>query len=131
MLAAREVLFQAKYRIITPTGHLCCGRPLYDFGMLDMAKRYLLKVLDALGPELEKGTAVVVLEPSCASVFRAELCNLLPRDPRCGATAGSDVLLSEFLVRFAPEYQPRRAGREDGGAWALPPPGDVWAWRTR
>ena len=27
---------------------LCCGRPLYDFGMLDRAKRLLLKILDTL-----------------------------------------------------------------------------------
>ena len=106
MLAARKVLLKANCRIITPRRHLCCGRPLYDFGMLDVAKRYLLKVLDALGPELEKGTAVVVLEPSCASVFRDELCNLLPKDPRAARLRDQTFLLSEFLVRFAPEYQP-------------------------
>ena len=40
--------------------------------MLDMAKRYLLDSMDALEAELAAGTPIVVLEPSCASVFRDE-----------------------------------------------------------
>jgi len=33
-----------------PARSLCCGRPLYDFGMLDTAKRLLREILEALGP---------------------------------------------------------------------------------
>ena len=106
MMAAREVLSQAKFRILTPKGHLCCGRPLYDFGMLDTAKKYLLKILDVLEPELKKRTPVVVLEPSCASVFRDELCNLLPNDPRAARLRDQTYLLSELLVKFAPDWTP-------------------------
>jgi Fe-S oxidoreductase len=29
-------------------GHLCCGRPLYDFGLLGAAEKYLLHVLDTM-----------------------------------------------------------------------------------
>jgi Fe-S oxidoreductase len=47
-----------------------------------------------------------VLEPSCASVFRDELTNLLPDDPRAQQLKSSTHLLSEFLVRRAPHYQP-------------------------
>jgi FAD/FMN-containing dehydrogenase/Fe-S oxidoreductase len=106
LLAAREVLFQAKFRILTPKAHLCCGRPLYDFGMLDTAKQYLLRILDVLEPQLLEKTPIVVLEPSCASVFRDELCNLLPNDPRAAQLRDSTYLLSEFLVKFAPSYTP-------------------------
>ena len=38
-----------------PHDHLCCGRPLYDFGMLDNAKQYLQQILQALGPALTLG----------------------------------------------------------------------------
>ncbi len=49
---------------------MCCGRPLYDYGFLGMAEKWLLHILDVLRPDIQDGTPVVVLEPSCASVFR-------------------------------------------------------------
>ena len=106
MRAAYEVLASAGFRVSLPAKHLCCGRPLYDFGMLDTAKDYLLKILDALEPQLAAGTPIVVLEPSCASVFRDELTNLLPHDPRAVKLRNQTLLLSEFLVKHAPGYTP-------------------------
>lgn len=104
--AAHTVLTQAGFAVQLPAKHLCCGRPLYDFGLLDTAKQYLLKVLDALAPQLADGSPIVVLEPSCASVFRDELCDLLPNDPRAKKLRDQTFLLSEFLVRRAPHYKP-------------------------
>jgi FAD/FMN-containing dehydrogenase/Fe-S oxidoreductase len=106
MQAAHEVLTSAGFAVQLPTKHLCCGRPLYDFGLLDTAKQYLLKVLDALAPQLAAETPIVVLEPSCASVFRDEICNLLPNDPRAAKLCDQTLLLSEFLVKYAPNYTP-------------------------
>jgi FAD/FMN-containing dehydrogenase/Fe-S oxidoreductase len=106
MRAAHHVLTSAGFRVSLPTQHLCCGRPLYDFGMLDTAKDYLLKILDALTPQLHSGTPIVVLEPSCASVFRDELTNLLPNNPQAIKLREQTFLLSEFLVKHAPGYQP-------------------------
>ncbi len=106
MSAAYDVLVSAGFNVTLPKQHLCCGRPLYDFGMLDTAKEYLLKVLDALAPQLAAGTPIVVLEPSCASVFRDELPNLLPNDPRSAKLSSQTLLLSEFLVKHAPHYRP-------------------------
>jgi FAD/FMN-containing dehydrogenase/Fe-S oxidoreductase len=106
MRAAHQVLTTAGFRVTLPTQHLCCGRPLYDFGMLDTAKEYLLKTLNALTPQLAAGTPIVVLEPSCASVFRDELTNLLPNDPRAAKLRDQTFLLSEFLVKHAPHYRP-------------------------
>ena len=106
MQAAYEVLTGAGFAVLLPKQHLCCGRPLYDFGLLDTAKEYLLKVLDALAPQLDAGTPIVVLEPSCASVFRDELCNLLPHDTRAAKLRDQTFLLSEFLVKHAPHYTP-------------------------
>ena len=104
--AAYEVLATAGFRVRVLDRHVCCGRPLYDFGMLDRAKRYLLDSMDALQAELSAGIPIVVLEPSCASVFRDEASNLFPDDPRSAKVKRQVMLLSEFLVKHAPDYKP-------------------------
>jgi len=110
--AAHQILTAAGFRVTTPTQHLCCGRPLYDFGMLETAKDYLLKTLDALTAQLQSGTPIVVLEPSCASVFRDELTNLLPNDSRAQKLRDQTFLLSEFLIKYAPNYRPPQIDRK-------------------
>jgi len=104
--AALEVLENAGFTVKCPQDALCCGRPLYDFGMLTEAKRYLTKVMDALSAEIDVGVPIVVLEPSCASVFRDELRNLFPRDARASRLRQQTFLLSEFLENHAPGYAP-------------------------
>jgi FAD/FMN-containing dehydrogenase/Fe-S oxidoreductase len=110
--AAVEVLRDAGFAVRVPQSHLCCGRPLYDFGMLDKAKQYLLRVMTALSAQIDAGTPIVVLEPSCASVFRDELHNLFPADPRAARLRGQTFLLSEFLERQASGYQPPSLSRK-------------------
>ena len=103
--AAVEVLEAAGFRVSIPETILCCGRPLYDFGMLNRAKRLLLKLLDSLAPEIESGISIVVLEPSCAAVFRDELINLFPQDERAHKLSQQTFLLSEFLEKKAAHLQ--------------------------
>jgi FAD/FMN-containing dehydrogenase/Fe-S oxidoreductase len=105
--AAFDVLTGAGFRVKVLQRHVCCGRPLYDFGMLDKARRYLIDAMDALSVELAAGTPIVMLEPSCASVFRDEAVNLMPDDPRTAKLKAQTMVLSEFLVRHAPEYRPK------------------------
>jgi FAD/FMN-containing dehydrogenase/Fe-S oxidoreductase len=111
--AAVEVLEAAGFEVAVPRAHLCCGRPLYDVGMLDRAKRLLLQIMDELLPEIEAQTPIVVLEPSCAAVFRDELTNLFPTDDRAAALSKQVFLLSEFLEQRAKDFPlpelPRRA----------------------
>ena len=102
--AAFEVLTHAGFSVKVPRSHLCCGRPLYDFGMLDKAKQYLQRILRLLASEIDAGLPIVVLEPSCASVFRDELRNLVPEDARADRLRRQTFLLSEFLQQHA--YQP-------------------------
>jgi FAD/FMN-containing dehydrogenase/Fe-S oxidoreductase len=108
-IAAYEVLGAAGFGVRVPMGHLCCGRPLYDFGMLDRAKTYLRTVMDALGREIDAGVPMVVLEPSCASVFRDELRNLFPDDARAERLRKQTFVLSEFLATHAPDFAPALA----------------------
>jgi FAD/FMN-containing dehydrogenase/Fe-S oxidoreductase len=100
--AAVDVLEAAGFRVVVPQANLCCGRPLYDFGMLDRAEKLLLEILDQLEPEIEAGIPVVGLEPSCVAVFRDELINLFPHDERAQALSRQTFLLSEFLERNSP-----------------------------
>jgi FAD/FMN-containing dehydrogenase/Fe-S oxidoreductase len=98
--AAVEVLENAGFCVELPQGNLCCGRPLYDFGMLDRAENLLLQILDALAPEIEAGIPIVGLEPSCVSVFRDELTNLFPHDERARRLSRQTFLFSEFLENY-------------------------------
>jgi FAD/FMN-containing dehydrogenase/Fe-S oxidoreductase len=111
--AAVEVLEAAGFEVTVPRAYLCCGRPLYDVGLLDRAQRLLLQIMDELLPEIEAGTPIVVLEPSCAAVFRDELTNLFPKDERAQALSKQVLLLSEFLELHARDFRlpqlPRRA----------------------
>jgi len=111
-LAAAAVLKHAGFGVRVPGTHLCCGRPLYDFGMIDRAREYLQQIMEALGPEIDAGVPIVVLEPSCASVFRDELRNLFPTEARAERLRNQTFLLSEFVQRHAPEYQPPRLARK-------------------
>jgi Fe-S oxidoreductase len=106
--AALSVLQRAGFDVAIPGQPLCCGRPLYDFGMLDRAKQYLRSIMTALGTAIDAGVPIVVLEPSCASVFRDELTNLFPNDPRASRLRSQTFLLSEFLDTRAPGYEPPR-----------------------
>jgi Fe-S oxidoreductase len=98
-IAAANVLESAGSEVLVPAGHFCCGRPLYDYGFLEMAKGYLRRLLNALGPEIDRGTPMVVLEPSCCSVFRDELTGLFPGLPRAEKLKRQTFTLAGFLER--------------------------------
>jgi FAD/FMN-containing dehydrogenase/Fe-S oxidoreductase len=110
--AAVEVLEAAGFRVIVPKANLCCGRPLYDHGMLDRAQALLLQILDELSPEIEAGIPIVGLEPSCVAVFRDELVNLFPHDERAQALSRQTFLLSEFLETSAKNFPIPRLNRK-------------------
>jgi Fe-S oxidoreductase len=104
--AAVEALEDAGFRVTIPSVRLCCGRPLYDHGMLDLAKSLLRQILEALRGEIRAGVPIVGLEPSCVSVFRDELAGLLPDDPDAQLLGAQTYLCTEFLARRAPGYRP-------------------------
>jgi Fe-S oxidoreductase len=104
--AALEVLEAAGFEVLVPQAPLCCGRPLYDYGMLDTARRLLRRTLRTLRPQIARGIPMVALEPSCGAVFRDELLNLLPNDEDAKRLHDQTFLLSEFLERYAPEFRP-------------------------
>ena len=110
--AALEVLEATGFEVTCSRRPLCCGRPLYDFGMLEKAKNNLCQIMSALGPSIDVGLPIVILEPSCASVFRDELHSLFPSDERAGRLRKQTFLLSEFLQNHAPGYVPPPLSRK-------------------
>ncbi|PTL76027.1 FAD-binding and (Fe-S)-binding domain-containing protein [Vitiosangium sp. GDMCC 1.1324] len=99
--SALEVLEDAGFEVVVPQGFLCCGRPLYDFGMLPTAKWLLRRTLKSLRKEIEDGVPLVGLEPSCVSVFRDELRNLFPDAGLAEQLRRQTFLFSEFLDKYA------------------------------
>ncbi|TCS39376.1 FAD/FMN-containing dehydrogenase [Paucimonas lemoignei] len=95
--AAVAVLEHVGCEVIVPRIHLCCGRPLYEFGMLDRAREYLQAVMRALSDDIRDGTPIVGLEPACVSVFREELPNLFPYNEQAKRLEKQIFLLSEYL----------------------------------
>ncbi len=104
LVAGTEVLEAVGFEVKVPKQMLCCGRPLYDFGMLKTAKRLLKDTLDALRDDIRRGTSVVGLEPSCVSVFRDELCNLFPHDEDAKRLKLQTYTLAEFLEKEAKDF---------------------------
>jgi Fe-S oxidoreductase len=111
MKATVEVLEDAGYRVIVPQESLCCGRPLYDYGMLDTAEAFLKRLVKTLAPYVREGTKVVGVEPSCVAAFRDERPNLLPHDEDARRLTRNTLTLAEFLVNEA-NYEPPRLDRQ-------------------
>lgn len=93
--AAVRVLERQGHRVEAVTD-VCCGRPRYAEGMLDAARRdgtRLVDRLDAVGGD----TPVVWLEPSCLSVVRDELPDLVGGEAM-GRVAQRSRTLAELVV---------------------------------
>jgi FAD/FMN-containing dehydrogenase/Fe-S oxidoreductase len=101
-IAAVHVLEAAGWRVTIPERMLCCGRPLYDWGMLDTADRLLRQLLDTLGPALARGVPVVGLEPACVAAFRDEIPALFPNDQRARHLQRQSYMLAQFLHEHCP-----------------------------
>ncbi|GIV96591.1 MAG: hypothetical protein KatS3mg057_1248 [Herpetosiphonaceae bacterium] len=103
-IAAVEVLEDAGCTVTIPNQWLCCGRPLYDYGMLNLARRRLHHILDVLRAEIRAGTPIVGLEPSCVAVLRDELINLFPNDKDAQRLAAQTFTFGAFLQAI--DYKP-------------------------
>ncbi len=112
LVAGVEVLEAAGFQVVLPRKSLCCGRPLYDYGMLGTAQRLLKEILANLREEIQAGTPVVGLEPSCVAVFRDELVNLFPHDQDAKRLKQQTFTLAEFLEHKAPDFEVPRLKRK-------------------
>lgn len=109
-VACVEAIEAAGWRVIMPENHVCCGRPLYDYGFLDSAQRYLHRVLDELREHIRAGTPIVGMEPSCLAVFKDELRRMLPHDDDATRLTRQAYHFAEFFDTFDIQ-PPTLAGR--------------------
>jgi FAD/FMN-containing dehydrogenase/Fe-S oxidoreductase len=110
--SAVEVLEAAGFQVQVPQQLMCCGRPLYDYGFLDIAESWLKNILKTMSSQIEAGLPFIVLEPSCAAVFREELTNLFPTDLDAKRLCSQTYLLDEFLNKKVPDFKPPHLDRE-------------------
>src|SRR5947209_863601 len=110
--AGCEVLESAGRRVVVPERPLCCGRPLFDYGMLPTAKRLLGDLVDGLRPWIREGIHLVVLEPSCAASLRDELVSLFPHDEDAKRLSLQTLTLGEYLRDHADGWQPPSLDRD-------------------
>ncbi|CAB3806833.1 hypothetical protein LMG28614_06473 [Paraburkholderia ultramafica] len=97
--AAADVLKQLGWHVVLPKNRLCCGRPLYDFGLLERARELLTHILDNLADDIAAGVPLVGLEPGCLSVFKDELLKQLPGHALAKKLSAQTFLFSDFVAR--------------------------------
>src|SRR6266480_4904346 len=99
--AAIRVLQAAGYRVhaaqpLTPGRPLCCGRTFLSAGLVEQAKAEARRTLRALKPWVDRGAAIIGLEPACLLSFRDEFCAMLPGSE---VLARHSFLFEEFIAR--------------------------------
>ncbi len=109
--AAVAVLADAGFAVTVPGPSVCCGLTWISTGQLRVARQALRRALRVLRPQLRRGVPVVVLEPSCAAVFRADLPELLPDDADADRLARQTRTLAEVLRERAPDWRPAPLNR--------------------
>jgi Fe-S oxidoreductase len=115
--AAVIVLERAGFEVTVPDEALCCGLTWISTGQLGVARRALKRTIKALLPHLRAGLDVVVLEPSCAAVFRADAVELLGSDT-ARLLASRTKTLAELLIEadWRPFGMLEGLGAEGSGA---------------
>lgn len=94
---AVSLLGRCGFTVYIAKNNFCCGRPLYEHGFLDRAKKQLQSILDNFYNQLPAGAQVVVLEPSCLSVFKDELHRLFPNDTKAQDLSSRSKTIAELL----------------------------------
>jgi len=98
LIAATELLERAGFRVALPSGPLCCGRPLYDWGYLDRARQQFARILETLASDIARETPIVVIEPACASTFKDELRNLFAGQSQAAHLSGQVHYFANFVA---------------------------------
>jgi Fe-S oxidoreductase len=110
--ATCQTLEDAGFAVRVPERALCCGRPLYDYGMLDLAKLFWKRTLRTLHGDIQAGIHLVGAEPSCVASFRDELPGLFPHDEDAKRLSLQTLTLAEFLSEHAKDWRPPRLERQ-------------------
>ncbi len=111
-IAATHALEAVGRQVLVPERWVCCGRPLYDYGMLKLARRRLQETVATLRPQIRAGVPVVSVEPSCGAVFRDELTKLLAGDEDAMRLAAQTYTVGELFAKQCADVQLPRLARK-------------------
>ncbi len=92
-----NILVQSQHQVAIAKAHFCCGRPLYEFGFLDQAKKQLNAIISQFHKNLPSNALIVVIEPSCLSVFKDEIMKLYPGNKAAIDLTARAMSLAQFL----------------------------------
>jgi Fe-S oxidoreductase len=96
--AAVRVLEAAGFEVVLPEGRVCCGRPAFSMGRLDLAARFGRANVAILQNGNEP---IVFLEPSCYSMFSEDYREL--KVPGAEAVGRRAVLFEQFVEQLLRE----------------------------
>ncbi|MBX7164895.1 MAG: anaerobic glycerol-3-phosphate dehydrogenase subunit C [Pirellulales bacterium] len=125
---AVEVLERNDCRVAVPA-LACCGMPALDGGDIPSAQRQARRNVEILAPFVERGYAVVAINPTCSLMLKSEYPTLLDERydanlaPRARAVAAATMDVCEFLFarRKAGQFDERFASRPAGSiAYHIP-----------
>ena len=118
-IAAARLIEALGYGVALVENAACCGRPAISKGLLDQAKSQAETNVAALSEYVERGAAVVGIEPSCLLTLRDEYPLLLRDDPS-RRVAERALLLDEWLAHeLSAADAPQLFGDEDRGPLLL------------
>jgi Fe-S oxidoreductase len=98
LISAVNVLKLAGFKVAVARSQFCCGRPLYEYGFLEQARKQLTTIVDNLYPHLPQDAKLVILEPSCLSVFKDELKRFFNEDKRAIDVENRAMTITAFLA---------------------------------
>lgn len=106
-----EVLEKNGVQITCVKGLKCCGMPSWEHGDLKTLRQNALHNMDILLPYIEKGTKVLVINPTCAMMMRREYPELLEQKDRERARKLAEAVMdpAEYLwsLRNEPRFNTR------------------------
>ncbi len=114
-IAATRLLERSGYRVLL-IDKKCCGRPMISKGMLRQAKENSVWNIARLAPHVDRGAAIIGLEPSCLLTLRDEYPEFTCTEAAM-KVARNSFLFEEFVVRevnagriaLARRAEPRKA----------------------
>jgi FAD/FMN-containing dehydrogenase/Fe-S oxidoreductase len=98
--AAIEVLAALGARVAVPTHSVCCGLTWYSTGQIEEARKVLGPSLESIAEIGDDTTPLLVLEPSCASMLREEITEILPNNALAQNIAQRVVSFGEYVKQL-------------------------------
>jgi glycerol-3-phosphate dehydrogenase subunit C len=112
-----EVMDKNSVRMDCAKGLGCCGMPSWEKGDLATLQKRAKENLDRLGPWVEKGAKILVVNPTCSMMMRQEYPELLEGEDRQRAEKLSEAVMdiSEFLWTLRKEERFNRDFKSSPG----------------